>query len=89
MHHEEAHQRLKYIEGHVRGIQRMLEEDKYCIDVIRQVQAVQAALNKVSNMILEGHLNSCVTTAIRSDDPTERERVVNEITSIFSTANDL
>lgn len=89
MHHEEALQRLKYIEGHIRGIQRMLEDDKYCIDVIRQIQAVQAALNKVSNKILEGHLNACVTTAIRGDDLAERERVVNEITSIFSTANEL
>lgn len=89
MHHEEALQRLKYIEGHVRGIQRMLEEDKYCIDVIRQIQAVQAALTKVSNKILEGHLNACVTTAIRGEDLAERERVVNEITSIFNTANEL
>ena len=89
MHHEEALQRLKYIEGHVRGVQRMLEDDKYCIDIIRQIQAVQAALNKVSNMILDGHLNSCVTTAIRGEDPAERERVLNEITSIFSTANEL
>ena len=89
MHHEDALQRLKYIEGHVRGIQRMLEDDKYCIDVIRQIQAVQAALNKVSNIILEGHLNACVTTAIRGDDPAERERVLNEITSIFNTANEL
>lgn len=89
MHHEDALQRLKYIEGHIRGIQRMLEDDKYCIDVIRQIQAVQAALNKVSNKILEGHLNACVTTAIRGDDLAERERVVNEITSIFMTANEL
>jgi CsoR family transcriptional regulator, copper-sensing transcriptional repressor len=89
MHHEEALQRLKYIEGHVRGVQRMLEDDKYCIDIIRQIQAVQAALNKVSNMILDGHLNACVTTAIRGEDPEERERVLNEITSIFTTANEL
>ena len=89
MHHEEPLQRLRYIEGHVRGIQRMLEEDKYCIDVIRQIQAVQAALNKVSNMILDGHLNNCVITAIRGEDPTERERVLTEITSIFSAANEL
>lgn len=89
MHHEEALQRLKYIEGHVRGVQRMLEDDKYCIDIIRQIQAVQAALNKVSNIILDDHLNHCVTTAIRGDDAAERERVLTEITSIFSTANEL
>jgi len=47
----ESIQRLKSIEGHIRGIQKMLEEDKYCIDVIAQIQAVQAALNKVSTLI--------------------------------------
>jgi DNA-binding FrmR family transcriptional regulator len=89
MHHENAHRRLKSIEGHVRGIQKMLEDEKYCIDVIKQIQAVQAALNKVSNIILDEHLNSCVTTAIRGDDADERERVLNEITSVFETANKL
>ena len=56
MKHEQTLRRLQTIEGHVRGIQRMVEEDAYCIDVIRQIQAVQAALNKVSAQILEGHL---------------------------------
>jgi CsoR family transcriptional regulator, copper-sensing transcriptional repressor len=78
--------RLKTIEGHMRGITRMVEEDAYCIDVIRQIQAVQAALNKVSAGILENHLNSCVTTAIRGEDPSERERVLKEITDVFETA---
>jgi len=64
----------------------MMEEDAYCIDVIRQIQAVQAALNKVSSGILENHLNSCVTTAIRGEDPAERERVLKEITDVFETA---
>jgi CsoR family transcriptional regulator, copper-sensing transcriptional repressor len=84
--HEDALRRLKTIEGHLRGIQRMLDEEVYCIDVIRQIQAVQAALNKVSTIILEEHLNSCVTTAIRGEDAEERERVLNEITSVFDTA---
>ena len=48
MKHEQASQRLKTIEGHIRGINRMIEDDVYCIDIIRQIQAVQAALNKVS-----------------------------------------
>jgi len=75
--------RLKTIEGHLRGIIRMVEEDAYCIDVIRQVQAVESALNKVSAQILEGHLNSCVITAIQGDDQSERERVLKEITEVF------
>lgn len=80
-------QRLKTVEGHIRGIQRMLEEDKYCIDVIRQIQAVQAALNKISANLLDGHLNSCLLTAIQGEDPTDRTRVLNEIIEVFETAN--
>jgi len=78
--------RLKTIEGHLRGIQRMVERDTYCIDVIRQIQAVQAALNKVSTQILEGHLNSCLITAVRGEDPAEREKVLQEISEVFETA---
>lgn len=85
-HHEEALKRLKTAEGHLRGIQRMLEEDAYCIDVIRQIQAVQAALNKVSGRILEEHLNSCVITAVQGEDPRERERVLKEISDVFAAA---
>ncbi len=83
MKHEAAHRRLKTVEGHIRGIERMLEEDAYCIDVLRQIQAVQAALNKISALILDEHLHTCVISAIRSDDVEERERVLNEILDIF------
>ena len=86
MKHEDALHRLKNAEGHLRGIQRMVEEEAYCIDVIQQIQAVQAALNKVSTMILEEHLSSCVITAIRGEDPQERERVLKEITGVFEAA---
>lgn len=79
--------RLKTIEGHLRGVIRMVEEDAYCIDVIRQIQAVEAALNKVSSQILDNHLNSCVITAIRGENPKERERVLKEITDVFDQAN--
>ena len=75
--------RLKTVEGHLRGVIRMVEEDAYCIDVIRQIQAVEAALNKVSAQILENHLNSCVITAVKGDNPKERERVMKEITEVF------
>jgi len=85
-HHAGALQRLKTTEGHLRGIQRMLEEDAYCIDILRQIQAVQAALNKVSVQILEEHLNACVITAVRGDDPQERERVLLEISDVFEAA---
>ena len=75
--------RLKSVEGHVGGITRMAEGDAYCIDVLRQIQAVQAALNKVSDLILEGHLNTCLVTAVRGDDPAERERVLSEVADVF------
>jgi DNA-binding FrmR family transcriptional regulator len=86
MKNEENLKRLKIISGHLGGVVRMIEEDAYCIDVIRQIQAVQAALNKVSAAILEEHLNSCVTTAIRGEDPSERERVMREIADVYETA---
>lgn len=79
--------RLKTVEGHLKGIIRMVEEDAYCIDVIRQIQAVEAALNKVSANILEEHLNSCVITAIRGDSEQERERVLREISEVFEMSN--
>jgi DNA-binding FrmR family transcriptional regulator len=86
MHHAEAIVRLKSIEGHIRGVQRMLDEDVYCIDVIKQVQAVQAALNKVSVMILDDHLNSCLITAVQGEDQAERQRVLKEIAEVFDAA---
>ncbi|KPK95194.1 MAG: transcriptional regulator, partial [Anaerolineae bacterium SM23_ 63] len=79
--------RLKNVEGHVRGIQRMVENDAYCIDLIRQIQAVQAALGKVSANILNDHLHSCLITAVRGEDPEERERVLKEIAEVYSMAS--
>lgn len=79
--------RLKTAEGHLRGIQRMVDEGAYCIDIIHQVQAVQAALNKVNSEILDRHLNSCLIAAVRGEDPEERERVLREITGVFEAAN--
>jgi CsoR family transcriptional regulator, copper-sensing transcriptional repressor len=86
MKNTNALERLKNVEGHIRGIERMVEEDAYCIDVIRQLQAVQAALNKVSMQILDNHLNSCLITAVRGEDPEERERVLKEIAEVFDMA---
>jgi len=78
--------RLKSISGHVAGIERMVDQDAYCIDVIKQVQAVQAALNKVSDLILKEHLNSCVIDAVRGDDKKRREQVLDEIVDVFEMA---
>ena len=78
--------RLKTIEGHIRGVQRMVDDDIYCIDVIRQINAIQAALNKISINILDSHLNSCLISAVRGDDSDERERVLQEIVDVFEAA---
>ncbi len=82
----DALRRIRSISGHVQGVERMLEADAYCIDVIRQIQAVQAALNRVSARLLEGHLRSCVITAVQGEDIHERERVLAEISEVFTTA---
>ena len=82
-------QRLASASGHIKGIERMVQEDKYCIDVIRQIQAVQAALNKVSSLLLDKHLHTCVTTAVQGQDLGERERVLQEITGVFEMSGKL
>ena len=81
--------RLKSIEGHVRGIEHMVEENAYCIDVANQIMAVQRALQKVNSLVLDRHLHTCVTTAIRGDDPEARERVIGEIMDVFEATGKL
>jgi len=83
MMNEDVFKRLKNIEGHIKGIEQMVEDGAYCIDVIRQIHAVEAALQKVSGMILDNHLHSCLITAVRGENPDERERVLNEIADVF------
>ncbi len=75
--------RLKSIEGHVRGIQRMSDESAYCMDILQQIRAVQSALERTGQLILEDHLNSCVVNAVRSGEPAEQERVISEIMEVF------
>jgi DNA-binding FrmR family transcriptional regulator len=81
--------RLKSIAGHLRGVEKMVEDDAYCIDVISQVQAVQAALNKVSVQLLDDHLHTCVITAVRGDDAKEREKMLVEIANVFEKSTKL
>jgi len=75
--------RLKSVEGHVRGVQRMVEEGTYCIDVVNQIVAVQRALKKVSGLLLDQHLHSCVTSAMRGPDEAAREQVLGELLEVF------
>lgn len=57
--------RLSYIIGHLEGVDRMVQGDKYCIEIVKQIQAIQSALTKVSEIVLEDHLKTCVSTAIK------------------------
>lgn len=86
-HKQQLMNRLKTIEGHVRGVQRMVEADAYCIDLLKQTRAIQQALAKLDNVILSEHLRSCVTTAIRGDEVGERERVVTELLQVFENVH--
>ena len=82
-------QRLKSVEGHVRGIQKMVLDDAYCIDVLKQIKAVKQALEKVSVLTLETHLQTCVTEGLRSEEVSERERVIDEIVEVLGASGKL
>jgi DNA-binding FrmR family transcriptional regulator len=71
--------RLHRIEGQVRGIERMIEEDRYCIDVITQISAVTTALESLAFQILDEHVNHCVAGALASGDPAEAEAKSKEL----------
>lgn len=89
MNHEsttDIMQRLKSVEGHVRGVQRMVDEGAYCIDVVNQIVAIQRALKKVSGLVLDDHLHSCVTDAMRGPDAAARERVLGELIEVFEAS---
>lgn len=72
--------RLKKIEGQVRGLQRMVEEDRYCVDILTQLSAVRAALNRVAFQLLEGHTRGCVAAALRRG---EGEAAVQELLGVL------
>jgi CsoR family transcriptional regulator, copper-sensing transcriptional repressor len=79
--------RLKKIEGQVRGLSRMVEDDRYCIDVVTQLSAVRAALRRAEEEILADHAANCVEHAIASDNKAEQRRKVNELIDVISRSN--
>lgn len=78
-----ALQRLQNIEGQVRGLLRMVEEQKYCVDILIQISAARAALKSVGMLILKRHIETCVSDSIRADE-TERARIIGELMSVLS-----
>ena len=75
--------RLNYIEGHLRGIRGMIEEDKYCPDVLKQTFAVRRAIEKMETMMLDGHLHHCVVEGIRDG---REEQVISELLELYELA---
>lgn len=75
--------RANCLTGHLKPVKTMIEEDRYCIDIIRQNQAVMAALAKVNEIILKTHLDTCAAKAIESKDKGERRKVFGEIIEIY------
>jgi DNA-binding FrmR family transcriptional regulator len=76
--------RLRRIEGQVQGIQRMVEEDKYCVDILLQLTAVEGAVEQVQRLLLGRHIESCVADAIRSGSTRDRQKKVDELLEVFS-----
>lgn len=76
--------RLRRIEGQVQGIQRMVEEEKYCVDILLQLTAVQGAVGQVEKLLLGQHLESCVAEAVRSGSSRDRQRKMEELLEVFS-----
>lgn len=83
---EEALKRVKTIEGHIRGVVRMMEEDTYCINILHQTLAVQRAIDKLNRDLLESHLQSCVKEAMQDQSDERRERVIGELLDIFTAS---
>ncbi len=80
---EALSKRLRRIEGQVRGLQKMVDEERDCADVLVQIASVQEALRGVGRMLLQNHLQHCATDAIRSGNPEEAERVVAELVALW------
>ncbi len=81
---QQALKRLSYIEGHLAGIRRMIEEDTYCVDVLKQTYAVRRAIEKMEGLMLDGHLHTCVVEGVRDG---RDEQVIGELLELYELAN--
>lgn len=80
---QEALQRIARVEGQVRGIARMIQEDRYCVDILNQTLAVRSALAQVELLILQDHADDCVEDAIASQDMEAQRRKFRELVEVF------
>jgi len=79
-----VNQRLRRIEGQVAGVRRMVEEEKYCVDVLLQISAAQAALGQVGKIMLGSHIETCVADAFATGDEVSRKKKIEELMEVFS-----
>lgn len=79
-----ARGRLRRIEGQVQGLQRMLDNDAYCVDILLQISAAQGALEQVQKLLLGRHIESCVTDALRSGSRGDRQQKLDELLDVFA-----
>ena len=79
-----ADARLAKIEGQIRAVRKMVTEDRYCIDVVRQVQAARSALSGLESLIIDDHVDTCVQRALQAGKTDERREKVNELVSILT-----
>ena len=91
VHHEtlsdakrDALRRLSYIDGHLSGIRRMVEEDKYCVDILKQTFAVRRAIQKMESILLEGHLHSCVIEGVKEG---REDQVLGELVELYTLSH--
>ena len=81
---KDALKRLNYIDGHLNGVRRMVEDDKYCVDILKQTFAVRRAIQKLESVLLEGHLHSCVIDGVRDG---REDQVLDELLELFSLSD--
>ncbi|MCH7552796.1 MAG: metal-sensitive transcriptional regulator [Chloroflexi bacterium] len=78
---EQALKRLSYIEGHLAGIRRMIDEEKYCVDILKQTHAVRRAIEKMEALLLGGHLGTCVVDGIKQG---REEQIIAELRDLYT-----
>ena len=79
--HSNAMKRLAYIEGHLQGVRKMLEEDRYCVDILKQTHAIRKAIEKLETLLLDGHLRTCVVEGIQQG---QAEQIIDELRSLYT-----
>ncbi len=80
----DAVKRISYIEGHMAGVKKMVEEDRYCVDVMKQTHAIKRAIDKLEGVLLEGHLHTCVVDGVKNG---REEEVLEELVELYAVKN--